>query len=257
MHLYLLSFLWGLFVLLSAFGFSNWFLFFFFLSSVFTHFFSDAFHLRNLTFWLVSGNGIFLDKGGCKLILIHNFLFFGLIRELEDNIRLVHSFIDQKISTLAFPSPMLTTKTLNLNIAGIKFSNSFVIKLEPLSITFSNVAEIVAEVSSSIVNHNTPQLVSELSINFRDALFFWQCIVVDVEILWELPSRIYLLVFEAIIIEAHPLEMNDKVVRSFFQETALRNIAFFLASVTLIVRNNFACNVLVEWFLDVLPALNL
>lgn len=48
--------------------------------------------------------------------------------------------------------------------------------------------------------------------------------------------------------------MDDEEIRGFLQEASFCDIAFVLAGVALIVGDYFACDVLVEGLLDVLPA---
>lgn len=83
---------------------------------------------------------------------------------------------------------MLASETLDLYIRWIKLSNSLIIKLDPLMVTFSYVAEIVSEVSSSIMHDNPPQFISKLIIFLRYSLLFGKSIIINIEFMRELPS---------------------------------------------------------------------
>lgn len=72
----------------------------------------------------------------------------------------------------------------------------------------------------------------------------------------EFPSWVYFFIFKSIIIEAHSLQMNDEIVWSFLKEIAFDNIAFCVATITLVIRDCLTLNILFERFIDVFEAFN-
>ena len=67
---------------------------------------------------------------------------------------------------------------------------------------------------------------------------FVKSIVIDVQVVREFKSRVYLLILEFIVVEANTLEVDNEVVRYLCQQTTFSHICFFLAGVTLIVWDN-------------------
>lgn len=123
-------------------------------------------------------------------------------------------FINQEISTLTFPSPMFTSKTIDFDIMRVELPHSLVIELDPFCIGFFYITEIVPKLCTTIVQNDTLQdefVVIGVSLAF---LLVYR-VVIDVKILGEFQPRIELLVLEFIVVEADSLEVNDEVVWYF------------------------------------------
>ena len=71
------------------------------------------------------------------------------------------------------------------------------------------------------------------------------------------PSAVDFFVFELVVVEAHPGEMDDEVVGGFSQVTALCHVGLLLARVTLVVRYHLSCYVFLEGLLNRLVPLYL
>lgn len=149
--------------------------------------------------------------------------------------------INKQVSTLTFSSPVFTTKTIYFNIMRIKLSDSFIIELNPSILALLNIAEIVTKLSTSIMQNNT--LKSKLIVTgISLTILFIKSIVINIQVVREFKSRIDLFILEFIIVEANTLEMNDKVIWYFCQQTTFSHICLLLASIALIIRNNFSLN---------------
>lgn len=110
-----------------------------------------------------------------------------LVVELQDEIGFLFSLVDEEVGTLALPTPVLATETVNLDIVGIELSNPLVIELYPLVLTFANVAEVVSEIGGSIVQDNPLEFVSELFVLFGETFLLGQGVIVHVEFVGEFP----------------------------------------------------------------------
>ena len=106
---------------------------------------------------------------------------------------------------------MLPTETLGLDVLGIELSYSLIIKLQPVSIVSMDVAKVVPIVSRPIMQHNTLKLVLKV-LRVLLPFLLLNCIVIDVEGMGELPSRVHLLVFEFVVVEAYPLHVYNEIV---------------------------------------------
>ena len=135
---------------------------------------------------------------------------------------------------MTLSSPVLTTKAINLNIMRIKLSNSLIVEFYPSVFALLDIAEIMTELSTSIMQNNTLEgklIIVSITLPF----LFVKSIVIDVQVVREFKSRVYLLILEFIVVEANTLEVDNEVVRYLCQQTTFSHICFFLAGVTLIV----------------------
>lgn len=124
--------------------FSFLFIFFFFLYLLF-HFFFCNLGLKVFLCFLDCPKGVF------EVEFVQNLsLFLGSV-ELESKRSFLDFFIDQEIGTLAFSPPMFPSKAVDFNVMGIEFSDSFVIKFYPFVFWFFDIAEIMAELCTSIM----------------------------------------------------------------------------------------------------------
>lgn len=149
---------------------------------------------------------------------------------------------------------MLSSEALNFDIAWVELSHSFVVELQPLLVALFDVTEIMAEISSTVVHNDASQFIRKLFIEFGEAFLFSQSVVVDIELLRELPSRIYFLVLEPVIVKAHSLQMDYEVIGGFLQETSFRHIALVFAAIALIVRDHLALDILTQGLLNILES---
>ena len=152
---------------------------------------------------------------------------------------------------------MFTSKALNFYVTWIKLSDSFIVELNPKVITFLYVAEVMAKVSSSVMHHNSLQCVGELVIHFCDSFFLGDRVVVYVQFMGEFPPRVNFFVFKFVIVKAHTLEVDNKVVGCFVEEVSLNHIAFVVARITLIVGNLLTCDEFSERLFNVFITLYL
>ena len=150
---------------------------------------------------------------------------------------------------------MFSSKTLNFNITWIKLSYSFIIELNPKVITFLDVTEVVTKISSTVVNNYSLQSVAKFVIHFWDSFFLWNGIVMDIQFLREFPSWVNFFILKFVVVKAHTLKMDNKVVRSFFQEVSLHNITLVVTWITLIVWDLFPCDEFSEWFFNIFVTL--
>lgn len=104
----------------------------------------------------------------------------------------------------------------------------------------------MAEISRSIVKHNTFQLIFKLIFHLFITFDFLKSIVIDVELLWELPSTIDFFVLKFIVIEAHSLEMDNEIVWSLSKIRTFCYISFLVAEIALIIGNNLTLDILIE-----------
>lgn len=63
---------------------------------------------------------------------------------------------------------------------------------------------------ANVHNDSSELILVVLAIGFM--LLFIHCVVVNIQLIRELPSRVYFLVLKFVIVEADSLEMDDKVV---------------------------------------------
>lgn len=156
---------------------------------------------------------------------------------------------------MALSPPMLSSEAVNFNISWVKLSNSLIIKLDPMIFALFNVTEIMTKVSAAVMKNNSFQL--EVVFGSRiDIFLLIQGVVVNIQLHWELPSRVYFLVFKFVVVEAHSLQMNDKMIGNFCKVAAFSYVSFLLARIALIVRNHLPFNTFIERFFDIFIAFN-
>jgi hypothetical protein len=149
-----------------------------------------------------------------QILQVISLRYFLLMLEgikLEQDLALDFLLIEQQIGTLIFPPPVLTTKALALNILRIELLDPLIIELEPLGIAL-NKAEVVAILSRTNMHDYSLELVFEV-VGVGHAVLFLGCVVVHVQLVRELPARVYFLVGECVVVEADALEVDDQVVR--------------------------------------------
>lgn len=148
---------------------------------------------------------------------------------------------------------MLSAKTFDLDIRWIEFSDSFIIEFNPLvsSLVLFNIAKIMTKICSTIVHDYTFEFVRELWVVLRYIFLFWKCVRVDIQLLREFPTRVHFFILKAVIVETHTLQMNDEVIRRLLKEGSFGDIAFIFACIALIIRYDFACDILIERLVDI------
>ena len=99
------------------------------------------------------------------------------------------------------------------------------------------------------MQHHSFQLKVVLMSVFL-VLLLVQGIVVDVEIVRELPATVDFFILELVIVEAHPLQVDNKIVGHLCQHRALHHVALLTTGVALVVRYNLTIYVLAEGLLD-------
>ena len=93
-------------------------------------------------------------------------------------------------------------------------------------------------------------------ITVLNLLLLLNGIVVDIQVMWELPPAIDLFVLELVIVEADSLQVHNEVVGELTQQAAFGDIAFIPTSITLVVCYGLATDKLAEAAIDVLEALH-
>ena len=83
---------------------------------------------------------------------------------------------------------MLASEALGLDVIGVKLAYPLVIELDPLVVTFLDVAEIVPEIGSAVVDDHALQLVGKLLIFLWHSLFVGGGELVHIQVIGELPS---------------------------------------------------------------------
>ena len=151
---------------------------------------------------------------------------------------------------------MLPAVALCLDILWIELSNSLIVELQPLLRRRLDEAEVVAVLSRADMHNDSLELVLELLAVFHLFLLL-DSVVVDVELVGELPAGVDLLVLELVVVEADALQVHDEVVGQLAQQASLGDIAFFAAAVALVVRYRLPADELPEALVYVLEALDL
>ena len=82
------------------------------------------------------------------------------------------------------------------------------------------------------------------------ALLLVQRVVVDVELVGELPPTVDFFILELVVVEAHSLQVDDEVVRYLCQHRALHHVALLPTSVALVIRYHLTIYVLAEGLLN-------
>jgi hypothetical protein len=75
---------------------------------------------------------------------------------------------------------------------------------------------------------------------------FVNCVVVDIQIIREFPSRVDFLVLEFVIVETDSLKMNDKIVWQFREQWPFCNFWVLLTETAHEVGNHFSLNIFLE-----------
>ena len=77
-----------------------------------------------------------------------------LVVEFELNVRESCSFVNKEIGVLVFSSPLFASETFGFNIARIKLTDTLIVELNPFGVIFTNIAEVVSEIRTAIMNNN-------------------------------------------------------------------------------------------------------
>lgn len=84
------------------------------------------------------------------------------------------------------------------------------------------------------MHHNTFKFILVvLAVGF--VFLFIYCVVVNIQLVGELPSRVYFLVLKLIVVEADSLEMNNKIVGQLGKESSFNGVSFLLTRVAHVV----------------------
>ena len=105
------------------------------------------------------------------------------------------------------------------------------------------------------MHDNTLKFIGELTIIFWNSFLLRKRIIVYIEFVRELPTRVNFFVLELVIVEAHPLKMNDEIIWCFLQEASLCHIALVLASIALILGDDLPLDVFFEGIVDIFETL--
>ena len=81
-------------------------------------------------------------------------------------------------------------------------------------------------------------------------------VIFQVQNVWKLESGVDLVILECIKVEDDPLEMDNQNIRSFCNETSLKDINFLIASLTSVVINDRTLNHLLQALVQALSILN-
>ena len=91
-------------------------------------------------------------------------------------------------------------------------------------------------------------------LRLRDMSFLINSVVIHIEVIRELPTRVDFLVLEFVIVETDSLEVDNEVVGEIREEGALDGICFLFARVAHVVRDDFSLDELLEGLVVVLES---
>jgi hypothetical protein len=100
-----------------------------------------------------------------------------------------------------------------LKIIGVEVSDTIIIKFKPLVSLVSNITKVMSILCKTDVNHHSFESVLILfrvvSVN---AFHLLESVLIQIQIMGELPSSVYLLVLKFIVIKANTLQMQNQEI---------------------------------------------
>jgi hypothetical protein len=95
---------------------------------------------------------------------------------------------------LGLTTPVLSAETLRFDVRWVEFSDSLIVKLYPQIIALLPITEVVTKISSAKMHNNADKFITEFVVVLRQSFLLRKCIIVDIELMRELPSRVDFLV---------------------------------------------------------------